>query len=154
MSKGITGWFKKDDVEAYSTGKKNFLGDEIAWTQDGGEEFIIRPSDGAILTPVAKGDSILTSAASNNIWDMANSPAEFIKDNLNLGVANVPNNSNVNNTYTQNFENVVFSMPNVKNYEQLISEMQRDPKFEKLVLAMTVNQIAGKSKLAKNKTIR
>ena len=154
LSKGITGWFKKDDVEAYSTGKKNFLGDEIAWTQDGGEEFIIRPSDGAILTPVAKGDSILTSAASNNIWDMANSPAEFIKDNLNLGVANVPNNSNVNNTYTQNFENVVFSMPNVKNYEQLISEMQRDPKFEKLVLAMTVNQIAGKSKLAKNKAIR
>lgn len=154
LSKGITGWFKKDDVKAYSTGKKNFLGDEIAWTQDGGEEFIIRPSDGAILTPVAKGDSILTSAASNNIWDMANSPSEFIKDNLNLGVANVPNNSNVNNTYTQNFENVVFSMPNVKNYEQLISEMQRDPKFEKLVLAMTVNQIAGKSKLAKNKTIR
>lgn len=154
LSKGITGWFKKDDVKAYSTGKKNFLGDEIAWTQDGGEEFIIRPSDGAILTPVAKGDSILTSAASNNIWDMANSPSEFIKDNLNIGVANVPNNSNVNNTYTQNFENVVFSMPNVKNYEQLISEMQRDPKFEKLVLAMTVNQIAGKSKLAKNKTIR
>lgn len=155
LSTGYTGWFKKGDVKAYATGKKNFSDDEIAWTQEnGGKEFIVRPSDGAILTPVAKGDSILTSAASNNIWDMANSPAEFIKDNLNLGVANVPNNSNVNNTYTQNFENVVFSMPNVKNYEQLVSEMQRDPKFEKLVLAMTVDQIAGKSKLAKNKAIR
>ena len=154
LSSGTTGWFKKSDVKAYATGKKNFSDDEIAWTQDGGREFIIRPSDGAILTPVAKGDSILTSTATNNIWNMANSPAEFIRDNLNFGVANIPNNSTVQSSYTQHFDNIVFSMPNVKNYNELIAEMQKDPKFEKLILSMTIDQIAGKSKLAKGKAIR
>lgn len=154
LSKGYTGWFKKSDVKAYATGKKNFLDDEIAWTQENGKEFIVRPSDGAILTPVAKGDSILTSAASGNIWDMANSPAEFIKDNLNLGATNVPNNSNVQSNFTQHFENVVFSLPNVRNYDEMLAQMQKDKSFEKLILAMTVDQIAGKSKLAKGKVIR
>lgn len=154
LSKGVTGWFKKGDVKAYATGKKNFSSDETAWTQDGGKEFIIRPSDGAILTPIAKGDSVLNSVASNNIWDMANSPAEFIKDNLNFGSTNVPNNSNIQSSCVQNFDKVVFNMPNVKNYGELLSEMQRDPKFEKLILAMTFDQVAGKSKLGKGKSIR
>ena len=41
-----------------------------------------------------------------------------------------------------------------KSKNELIAEMQRDPKFEKLILAMTLDQIAGKSKLAKNKSLR
>ena len=148
------GWLKKSQISGYATGKQNFLDDEIAWTQENGQEFIVRPSDGAILTPVAKGDSVLTAAASNNIWDMANSPAEFIKDNLGIGSANVPNNSNVNNSVVQNFENITFSLPNVHGYNDLLREMQSDPKFEKLVLSMTVDRIAGRSKLAKGKSIR
>lgn len=154
LSSGYTGWFKKSDVSAYATGKKDFLNDEIAWTQEKGREYIVRPSDGAILTPIAKGDSVLNATASSNIWDMANSPTEFIRDNLNLGTANVPNVSSVNNSITQHFENITFSMPNVHGYNELLTEMQRDPKFEKLVLSMTIDQIAGKSKLAKGKSIR
>ena len=153
LGSGDLGWLKLNQISGYATGKQNFIDDEIAWTQENGREFIVRPSDGAILTPVAKGDSILTTAASNNIWDMANSPADFIKDNLSLG-ANVPNNSNVNNSIVQNFENITFSMPNVHGYSDLLAEMQRDPKFEKLILSMTIDQIAGKSKLAKGKSIR
>ena len=144
----------KYKYSAFKLGAKNIDESQFAWTQENGQEFIVRPSDGAILTPVAKGDSVLTSAASSNIWDMANSPAEFIKDNLNLGSASVPNNSTVQSNYTQHFDKVIFNMPNVKNYGELLSEMQRDPKFEKLILAMTVDQIAGKSSLAKGKSIR
>ena len=154
LGSGDLGWLKKNQISGYATGKKNFLNNEIAWTQENGKEFIVRPSDGAILTPIAKGDSVLTSAASSNIWDMANSPTEFIKDNLNLGVANVPNNSNIQNVYSQNLDKVIFNLPNVKNYEELLSALQKDPKFDKLVKAMTIDQIAGKSSLAKNKSIR
>lgn len=154
LSSGITGWFKKGDVKAYATGKKNFLNDEIAWTQENGQEFVVRPSDGAILTPIARKDSVLNAEASSNIWNMANSPAEFIKDNLNLGVANVPNNSNVQSNYTQHLDKVVFNLPNVKNYEQLLSEMQKDKNFERLILSMSIDRIAGKSSLAKGKSIR
>lgn len=144
----------KFKANEYATGKKNFSSDEIAWTQDGGREFIIRPSDGAVLTPIAKKDSVLNTTASNNIWNMANSPAEFIRDNLGIGSANVPNNSTVSNNITQHFENINFNMPNVHGYNDLLTEMQRDPKFEKLVLSMTVDRIAGRSSLAKGKSIR
>lgn len=155
LSSGITGWFKKSDVKAYKTGAKGIDESQFAWTQEGNKtEFIVRPSDGAILTPIAKGDSVLNATASRNIWDMANSPTDFIRDNLNLGGTNIPNNSNVNNNVTQNFENVVFSMPNVHSYNELLRQMQKDKNFEKLVLSMSVDRLAGKSSLAKNKVIR
>lgn len=154
LSSGYTGWFKKSDVKAYATGAKRINADDMAWTQENGTEFIVRPSDGAILTPVAKNDKIFNAQASNNLWNMANSPAEFIKDNLNLGVTGVPNNSSVNNVYSQTIENVTFSMPNVHGYNELLKEMQRDPKFEKLVLSMSLDRIAGKSSLTKGKSIR
>ena len=154
LGQGDLGWLKLNQISGYATGKKNFLDSEIAWTQEDGQEFIVRPSDGAILTPIAKGDSVLTSAASNNIWDMANSPAEFIKDNLNLGTANVPNSSTVQGNYTQHLDKVIFNLPNVKNYEELLSAMQKDKNFERLITSMTIDQIAGKSSLGKNKSIR
>ena len=85
---------------------------------------------------------------------MTNSPAEFIKNNLNLGASNVPNNSNVQNNYTQHLDKVVFNLPNVKNYEELLSAMQKDKNFERLISAMTIDRLAGKSSLAKGKSIR
>lgn len=144
----------KFKAKNYAVGKKNFSSDEIAWTQDGGEEFIIRPSDGAILTPIARKDSVLNTMASNNIWNMANYPAEFISDNLKLNASNVPNNSTVQSNYTQYLDNVVFSFPNVKNYDDMLSAMQKDKNFERLILSMSIDRIAGKSSLAKGKSIR
>lgn len=139
----------------YESGVAKINKEQLAWTQENGKkEMIIRPSDGAILTPLAKNDSVLNAVASKNLWNMANSPSDFIKDNLNLGIANVPNNSNTHNTYTQHLENVVFSLPNVKNYEELLSAMQKDKNFERLILSMSIDRLAGKSALAKGKAIR
>lgn len=155
LGSGDLGWLKLSQLSGYATGKKNFLSNEVAWTQEnGGKEFIVRPSDGAILTPIAKGDSVLNATASRNIWDMANSPTEFIKDNLNLGASNIPNNSNAQNNYTQNLDKVIFSFPDMKNYDDILSAMRKDKNFERLIHAMTVDRLAGKSSLAKNKSIR
>lgn len=139
---------------AFKLGARKIDESQLAWTQEQGKEFIVRPSDGAILTPVAKGDSILTSAATNNIWQMANSPAEFIKDNLNLGSANVPNNSTVQSSYSQHIDNVVFKMDGVKNYDEMLAAMQKDKNFERLITSMSIDRLAGKSSLAKGKAIR
>ena len=151
---GDLGWLKLTQISGYASGKKKLSNEELAWTQENGQEFIVRPSDGAILTPIAKGDSVLNARASGNIWDMANSPAEFIKDNLNLGATNVPNGSSVQNSYSQHIDNVVFRMDNIKNYEEMLYALRDDKRFEKLVTAMTIDQIAGKTSLAKNKSIR
>ena len=154
LGNGDLGWLKLNQLSGYASGKKNLLGSEAAWTQENGQEFIVRPSDGAILTPLAKGDSVLTAAASSNIWDMANNPADFIKSNLNLDnvgtSANYGNQTNV----IQNIDNVVFSMPNVKNYNEMLTTMQNDRNFERLINAMTIDRLNGKSSLAKGKAIR
>ena len=153
-SSGVTGWIKKSDIKGYASGKKNFFSDEIAWTQENGREFIIRPSDGAILTPIARNDSILNATASNNIWEMANDPTSFIRDNLKLGEVNTPIGQTIQSSYTQHLDKVVFNLPNVKNYDELLAAMQRDKNFERLIFAMTIDRIAGKSSLGKGKAIR
>lgn len=154
-SSGYTGWFWKGDVrKAYASGKNKLSSDELAWTQENGAEMIIRPSDGAILTPLAKNDSVLNANASKNIWSMANSPSDFIRDNLDVDGVKPSSTNGGQTTYTQNLENVVFSLPNVKNYDELLSAMQRDRNFERLINSMTIDRMAGKSALAKGKAIR
>lgn len=155
LGSGDLGWLKLNQLSGYEAGKKKFISDELAWTQENGkEEYIIRPSDGAILTPIARKGSVLNAQASDNLWNMANSPAEFIRENLNLGTNSVPNNSNINTNYTQHLDKVVFSFPNVRNYEEMLSAMQKDKNFERLISSMTVDRLSGKSALAKGKSIR
>nr|DAT72672.1 MAG TPA: minor tail protein [Caudoviricetes sp.] len=154
LSSGYTGWFKKSDISAYALGAKNIRNNEMAWTQENGSEMIMRPSDGAILTPLAKNDSVLTSAASSNIWNMANNPSDFIKDNLDFDKIDTGANVGNKTTYTQNLDKVVFNLPNVKNYDELLKSMQHDKNFERLIMSMTIDPIAGKSSLAKGKAIR
>ena len=154
LSSGYTGWFKKSDVSAYALGAKNIRNNEMAWTQENGSEMIMRPSDGAILTPLAKNDSVLTSAASSNIWNMANNPSDFIKDNLDFDKIDTGVNVGNKTTYTQNLDKVVFNLPNVKNYDELLKSMQHDKNFERLIMSMTIDPIVGKSSLAKGKAIR
>lgn len=154
LSSGYTGWFKKSDVSAYALGAKNIRNNEMAWTQENGSEMIMRPSDGAILTPLAKNDSVLTSAASSNIWNMANNPSDFIKDNLDFDKVDTGANVGNKTTYTQNLDKVVFNLPNVKNYDELLKSMQHDKNFERLIMSMTIDPIVGKSSLAKGKAIR
>jgi hypothetical protein len=73
---------------------------------------------------------------------------------LKFDTTSVPNNSNVQSNYTQHLDKVVFNLPNVRNYEELLSAMKKDRNFERLIHSMTVDQIAGKSSLGKGKSIR
>lgn len=155
LSSGYTGWFRKSDVKAYATGKRLIDNDELAWTQENGAEMIVRPSDGAILTPLAKNDSVLNAAATQNIWDMANNPAEFIKDNLGIGgTATSPAATGGTTNIVQNLDNITFNLPNIRNYEQLLASMQKDRNFERLINSMTLDKIAGKNSLGKSKALR
>nr|DAH97535.1 MAG TPA: chromosome segregation ATPase [Caudoviricetes sp.] len=140
---------------AFKSGGRNIGETQMAWTQENKKrEFIVRPSDGAILTPIAKGDSVLSPTASGNIWSMANSPADFIKDNLDINDIDTNAGSNNRASYTQNLDKVVFNLPNVKNYDEMLNAMQKDKNFERLILSMSIDRLAGKSSLAKGKAIR
>lgn len=126
--------------------------DQMAWTQENGvPEAIIRPSDGAILTPLAKEDMVLNGNATANLFSMMNDPSKFIKDSLfeNSNASTVPNISNNTNSVSVNLENVNFTLPNVKNYDEFIYAMQHDKKFESLIKSMTTDRLFGGSSLKK-----
>lgn len=154
LGDGDLGWLNLEQLKGYASGNKKLLSNEYAWTQEDGSEMIIRPSDGAVLTPLAKNDSVLSATASRNIFDMANSPADFIKSNLDLEKVGTNTNASSQTSYTQNLDKVIFNLPNVKNYNELLTEMQRDKSFERLISSMTIDRLAGKSALAKGKAIR
>lgn len=155
LGSGDLGWLTLAQLSGYATGKRKIVDDEYAWTQENGAEMIVRPSDGAVLTPLAKNDSVLNADAARNIWNMANNPSDFVKENLGLGGNSVsPATTGGTTNYTQNLENVVFNLPNVKNYEQLLASMQKDRNFERLISSMTVDKIAGKNGMKKSKAIR
>lgn len=155
LGSGDLGWLTLAQLEGYAKGKRLIDNDKLAWTQENGAEMIVRPSDGAILTPLAKNDSVLNAAATQNIWDMANDPSAFVRDNLGIGRGSVsPVTTGGTTNITQDIQNVTFNMPNVRNYEQLLASMQKDRNFERLINSMTLDKIAGKNSLSKSKAIR
>ena len=141
-------------LKEYGTGKYHISANEVAWTQDGGNEAIVRPPDGAILTPLKTDDMILNPVATDNLWRMTNDPAKYIKDNLSTNTAEMSDVGQVNRTYMQKIENVIFSMPNVKNYNEILNAMRKDKNFERLINAMTLDKVLGNSSLGKGKSIR
>lgn len=75
QNKNMITWMKNN---GYQTGIRRIPEDEYAWTQENGAEAIVRQSDGAVWTSLKAGDAVLNAGATQNLWDMANNPAEFI----------------------------------------------------------------------------
>lgn len=147
-NKQLIAWMKK---RGYASGVQGVPRDEFAWTQENGPETIIRKSDGALLTQLKRGDSVLNRDATSNIWDMANNPRNFIARAMNFGVncpvAKVPGDTGSN---IKNSIDMEIVLPNVSNYNDFMNSARSDPKFEKLIQAMTVDRLAGRNAKGKN----
>ena len=146
------GWVKLSQLKGYASGIMRVPNDQLAWTQEQGEEAIVR-NDGSILTPLTRDVSVLNADMTKNLWDFMGNPGSFLSDYSDgekFGVKNVDNSSSVVNQ----FDNLTFNLPNVQNTDDFIKEMARSKKFEKLICAMTIDRVMGKSSLAKyNKII-
>lgn len=127
--------------------------DQLAWTQEQGEEAIVR-NDGSILTPLSRDVSVLNADMTKNLWDFMGNPGSFLSD-YSDGFVNSEKYSTKNEESNVNiasvFDNVTFNLPNVQNTDDFIKEMSRNKKFEKMVCAMTIDRIRGGSSLAKYK---
>ena len=62
----------------YAKGVHNLTADELAWTQEFGNEAILSPTRNAVLTPLRSGDSVLTQGMTENLWKFANNPSDFL----------------------------------------------------------------------------
>ena len=147
------GWVKLNQLKGYASGVMRVPNDQLAWTQEQGEEAIIR-NDGSILTPLSRDVSVLNADMTKNLWDFMGNPGSFLSD-YSDGFVNSEKYSTKNEESNVNiasvFDNVTFNLPNVQNTDDFIKEMARNKKFEKMVCAMTIDRIRGGSSLAKYK---
>ena len=133
----------------YAVGLKNAPKAENAWVNELGNESIVKPSENAIVTHIAKGDSVLTADATRNIWDMASDPSDFINRNLLTnglmsGIGNIGGN-------TFGDINIDIPIEYVQDYNDFVTQLQKDNKFERMIQDMTIGRINGGSKFAKGK---
>lgn len=147
------GWLSLDQISGYKDGTKSVPKDGKYWVGEGENgkgksETIIRKKDGAILEVLGQGDKVLNHEASERLWNFANGTGRYAKD---IGrLTNLPQTQS--NTTTQSVTNdiqVNIGIEKVQDYNDLVRQMQKDKKFERLVQAMTVDQMVGKGKLSK-----
>lgn len=136
----------------YATGAYKIGSDREAWTQEYGKtEAIIRPTDGAILTPIVKNDSILDPVATKNMFAFFNNPTDLFKqftDGSNY--ESIPNNI-TNNTVGDISVTFNIDGSNITDFQTFMTECKNSPQFEKMVRAMTVDRMFGGSALKKFK---
>ena len=146
--KGYSYTDMRKKFKGYESGAKRVGETGYVWTQEGQRETYLRASDHAVLTRVGADDRIYNAMASENLWQAANNPSKFIAHGIS-GLIGDMYGSTAGGKVEQHFDNISFVMPNVKNYDELVTQMQQDKKFEKLIKAMTVGQLNGKSSDAK-----
>lgn len=140
------GWVNKSQIQGYAIGSQGIKEDEFAWTQEDGSEIIIRKSDGAMLTPLGRGDMIFDKDASKNLWDLAHNKISIGNSRPN----SIRNISRIGGN-TQNDIKLDITLPNVKNYEEFKRDLTNDKQFEKVLQAMTIDRLNGANSFGKYK---
>lgn len=143
------GWVKLNQLKGYASGIMRVPNDQLAWTQEQGDEAIVR-NDGSILTPLSRDVSVLNADMTKNLWDFMGNPGSFLSDYSDgekFGVKNVDNSSSVD----VGGVTIQCNMPNVQNANDLLHELTTNKDIEKAIKAMTIDRIRGGSSLAKYK---
>lgn len=143
------GWVKLNQLKGYASGIMRVPNDQLAWTQEQGEEAIVR-NDGSILTPLTRDVSILNADMTKNLWDFMGNPGSFLSDYSDgekFGVKNVDNSSNVD----VGGVTIQCTLPNVIDSKAFVRELVNNKDAERAIKAMTIDRIRGGSSLAKYK---
>lgn len=92
------GWIRLDSVKGYKTGSKEIDKDQLAWTQEEGSELIYRKSDGAMLTPLGRGDTVFSADKVQKLYKLLeNDPVSVMNDAYKFSMPNVENVVNTSN---------------------------------------------------------
>lgn len=137
--------------KGFKVGSRRIPKNQNAWTQENGQELIYRSSDGAILTPLGRGDAVFTADMTQRLWDIAKTPDIFshlTTTTLPKGIVSSGMNNNVQNDVVMNI-----SLPNVVDVDGFVNELKTNKRFEKVVQSMTIGAInpKGSNSLSKMK---
>jgi len=133
------GW-KKGTASVPKTG--------MAWTNEGYKaEAIIRKSDGAILTPLNKGDSVIPSNAMKNMYQALTDPEKYLKQYTTPDVRIVQGNGSTNNQSPT--INMQFIANGVQDPNKFVNELMNNKKLEKWIQEVTLGQANGHNSFRK-----
>ena len=134
-------WMK---ANGFKVGAKSIDKDQMAWTQEAGQEIIFRKSDGAMLTPLGKGDSVFTAEQTSALWNLSHGMINGFETGA-TAIANYPttfNGGTVNNDI-----NMSITLPNVTNYEEFAAQLKADTSFQKYIQQATLGSALNKNSL-------
>lgn len=100
------------------------------------------------------GDTVFSKEQVQKLWDMSKGITALTP---NMGLSNIAtklpdipaNSKSMSNKVDISYGDVSLNFPNVKNYDDIMKQAQRDPKFESMIQEMTIGQTLGRNSLNK-----
>ncbi len=139
-----------ESLHGFAKGIRSIPHDQLAWTQEKGDEIIFRKSDGAMLTPLAQGDMVFDSEMTKRLWEISQMNPELLMNSVNFTPAmpKMPELPVFEQNFTGGDVNVSIdevNLPNVTNYREFRDELLRDNTFGRAMKETTVGALSGRS---------
>ena len=145
------GWLtfeKNGKWTGYKTGTSGVGTSGLYWTNEGNKaEAIIRKSDGAILTPLSKGDSVIPNSAMKNMYQALTDPAKYLKQYTTPDVRVIQNSNSSSNQPP--IVNMQFIANGVQDANKFVNDLMNNKKLEKWVQEVTLGQANGNNNYKK-----
>lgn len=141
LGSGDLGWVKLSQISGYASG--GYVGEMKNITAKNGDNLIS-------INTLKKGEAVLTPEQAKQFSKLVSS-LPYLRDLIDIGV-NTDALSQVQpsgNTIGEIQINI--PIERVIDYNDFVSQLQKDRQFEKLVRSMSTDLLAGKSSLSKNK---
>lgn len=141
LGSGDLGWVKLSQISGYASG--GYVGEMKNITAKNGDNLIS-------INTLKKGEAVLTPEQAKQFSKLVSS-LPYLRDSIDIGV-NTDALSQVQpsgNTIGEIQINI--PIERVIDYNDFVSQLQKDRQFEKLVRSMSTDLLAGKSSLSKNK---
>lgn len=158
LSSGVTGWFKKSDVKAYKTGGLvDYTGLAKVDGTPGKPELMLNAEDTKnflelrdVLREMALQELSIGSKTANADYGIDASPRLTGITDISGKLAQLKNNT-VSQSHSVTFGDTNINIDHVDDYNDFVTKLRDDKKFEKMLLSMTVDRIVGGSSLEKTK---
>ncbi|MBQ8727398.1 MAG: hypothetical protein IJY83_02760 [Oscillospiraceae bacterium] len=158
LSSGVTGWFKKSDVKAYKTGGLvDYTGLAKVDGTPGKPELMLNAEDTKnflelrdVLREMALQELSIGSKSVNADYGIDASPRLTGITDISRKLAELKNNT-VSQSHSVTFGDTNINIDHVDDYNDFVTKLQHDGKFEDMILAMTADRMLGGSSLGKYK---
>lgn len=153
MSSGVTGWFKKSDVKAYKTGGLvDYTGLAKVDGTPGKPELMLNAEDTENFLELRDLLRLLSSQSLTvgSSYGFGSPTLSGVTDiSRVLSALRYANGGNMGTTVGDIEINI--PIERVDDYNDFVTKLRNDPKFENMLLDVTIGRLAGGSSLAKNK---